>query len=289
MDQGLTRQSEALAAALAADFDARWHQLGERLAAEIRELSASLAARSAEAAALASLPGRVAAEIDWQPLEAGLSARLSEWAAKISNEIREFRAAVAAASPEPSAPVDVEAAVSTALTRQSADWNRSLETQLSHQVSGRMDAQLAGIREWLDGRIGEWNSEFREQLRPLVENPPEATTSVDVEVVANAVRAIATELTDLRQQIVRLGQRPPEPAPTIDLKGFAEPLSAAFEKLDQAMGERMNGLFEAVREELSSMQDVRTRAIRRELDRVLYIATGLFGVLSGGFLWLLLR
>ncbi len=279
--EGLTsevnrRIEEGLAQHLGRALDARMTALTTELNAQLRSLAA------------APNPGVAAAELD--NLQGRFSAGLAELSQQLTQEIRGLAAVPPAPSPTAG---DIEDSVLRAVTTQHQHAERAivaLESRLTEQLTLRLTEQHQDVRQWLESRLDDLGSRLQSELTRLTPPPSsENLSAVDVEVVANAVRTIASELTDLRQQVGLLAERPAPAPPAMDMSRLAEPLSAAFEKLDQTVGERMNGLFEAVREELTTMSDARTRAIRRELDRVLYIATGLFGVLSGAFLWLLLR
>ncbi len=88
----------------------------------------------------------------------------------------------------------------------------------------------------------------------------------------------------------------PEPAAP-NLRDLTVPLTAAFERLDRRTAEhiektvsdRMQGLYEALREDFEQQNLHRDRIMRREIDRLLFFALGIAGLLTGGGLWLLLK
>jgi CRISPR/Cas system CSM-associated protein Csm2 small subunit len=103
---------------------------------------------------------------------------------------------------------------------------------------------------------------------------------------------ISSEVKSLRQFI----ESRPDPQPP-NLRDLTVPLTAAFERLDRRTAEhidktvsdRMQGLYEALREDFDQQNQQRDRIMRREIDRLLFFALGIAGLLTGGGLWLLLK
>jgi hypothetical protein len=119
-----------------------------------------------------------------------------------------------------------------------------------------------------------------------------ATQSADHASLEPVLENISNEVKSLRQFV----ESRPEPQPP-NLRELTVPLTAAFERLDRRTAEhidktvsdRMQGLYEALREDFDQQNQQRDRVMRREIDRLLFFALGIAGLLTGGGLWLLLK
>jgi hypothetical protein len=73
-----------------------------------------------------------------------------------------------------------------------------------------------------------------------------------------------------------------------DSEGF-QLLAEQVKSLDDAIGSRLNALFDAFKEEMAKESAARQKLLRSEMERVLFIQLGMVGVALGGLLWLILK
>lgn len=119
-----------------------------------------------------------------------------------------------------------------------------------------------------------------------------AVQPADPSALETVLESISNEVKSLRQYV----ESRPEPQPP-SLRELTAPLTAAFaqldrrtaEHIDKIVSERMQGLYEALREDFEHRDRQRDRIMRREMDRLLFFALGVVGLLTGGGLWLLLK
>lgn len=159
-----------------------------------------------------------------------------------------------------------------------ADQQRSLARQMT--ATRESVAQVFTALEMMVGALSE------------VMNRIKATQSADPAALEPVLESISNEVKSLRQYVE---SRPEPQAP--NLRELTVPLTAAFERLDRRTAEhidktvsdRMQGLYEALREDFEQQNQHRDRIMRREIDRLLFFALGIAGLLTGGGLWLLLK
>lgn len=70
----------------------------------------------------------------------------------------------------------------------------------------------------------------------------------------------------------------------------ADPSPAlAMDRIEQVVAEKTSSLFEALKEEISTLGQSRTKAARREIDRVLYMVLGILGGVFAVELWFAMK
>lgn len=159
-----------------------------------------------------------------------------------------------------------------------ADQQRSLARQMT--ATRESVAQVFTALEMMVGALSEVMTRIK------------ATQSADHPSLEPVLENISKEVKSLRQYVE---SRPEPQAP--NLRELTVPLTAAFERLDRRTAEhidktvsdRMQGLYEALREDFEQQNQHRDRIMRREIDRLLFFALGIAGLLTGGGLWLLLK
>jgi septation ring formation regulator EzrA len=159
-----------------------------------------------------------------------------------------------------------------------ADQQRSLVRQMAS--TRESVAQVFTALEMMVGALSEVVTRIK------VTQPPDHTSLEPV------LENISNEVRSLRQFV----ESRPEPQPP-NLRELTVPLTAAFERLDcrtaehidKTVSDRMQGLYEALREDFEQQNQQRDRIMRREIDRLLFFALGIAGLLTGGGLWLLLK
>lgn len=160
-----------------------------------------------------------------------------------------------------------------------ADQQRHLSRQMTS--TRESVAQVFSALEMIVGVLSETMTRMR--------NTQQTDAASGLEPVLDN---IANEVKSLRTYV----ESRPEPQPP-NLRELTVPLTAAFERLDRRTAEhiektvsdRMQGLYDALREDFEQQNLHRDRIMRREVDRLLFFALGIAGLLTGGALWLLLK
>lgn len=77
----------------------------------------------------------------------------------------------------------------------------------------------------------------------------------------------------------------------LDLQGEMQALREAVSgsRVEETVGNRVRGLFDALKDELDHGSKEQERSLRREIDRLLWILLGAAGAILGGVLWMFLK
>ncbi len=286
-----------------------WEPLLERLAADLEKLQPATA--ESLLPQLQPILDRIAEAQPALTPEA-LLPHLEPLVERIASEVQ-------AAKPEPVLPT-----LEPMLERMSEEI-RALKSDAPQEslapVIEQLAAEIRGLKQPGDSPSGEANtaavleavsSQMRGQLEESVvaklESVAAQVTALEQRIsemgtgTDNLVTELATELRSLRDRIDQVGgQATQATPPSIDLEQFAQSLQAAFEELDRriktelkseietVVSARIGLIADSLRQEGEAASRKQGRAVRRELDRVLYVLLGTLSLVTAGGAWLAFR
>jgi demethoxyubiquinone hydroxylase (CLK1/Coq7/Cat5 family) len=188
------------------------------------------------------------------------------------------------------------------LAGQQRELARETEKSREHmiEVFGAIERAMDAIRV----RIGRQPDPAQMSVEIAAQVEQRMAAIVSDQVAQQVTRQVAEQIDSRNQALVSelqalrasFDQRP-QANVSADFSDLAEPLAAALDRINQksiehletALSARTHGLYEALKEDLEQLGVARTHSIRKEVDRVLYFALGIAGLVMGGALWAVLK